>query len=114
MTNVVLPLDQGPSAIASPKRSVYRRRRSRIESDGVSLSETDSQSSHHLAESPWAQPNALKKLLAWNALAEVDDLEAISENGYKSEISTSFCFSTIKDGNQLFKSELISAISVSN
>lgn len=108
-----MPLSQEASENPTFGHNLYHDCQSHTSSTEDSIPDSDSTVSHSYQDSPWAQPKALESLLKWESRIEGDDIDTTSVNGSRSEIFASFCFSTIKDYNQVSRSELISAIMVS-
>lgn len=110
VTDEALPINQEPSPI--PRQYLDHQSRSHFGVSEEILPGADTSSFQSYLSSPWAQPNALEKLLAWHSVITGDDLDSAGGNSARSEISASHCFSNIKDENELSRSELISAIMV--
>eukprot|EP00108_Taenia_solium_P008040 TsM_000596400 transcript=TsM_000596400 gene=TsM_000596400 len=104
-----MPLSQEASENPTLGSNLHHHCQSDTNSTEDILPDSDSTPSHSYQDSPWAQPKALESLLKWESRIEGDDLDTTSVNGSRSEVFASF-FSTIKDYNQVSRSELISAI----
>nr|CDS25939.1 transient receptor potential cation channel [Hymenolepis microstoma] len=109
VTDVILPTSQDVP-LPLTRRSLYHPHRSTLSESEEFSPEIDLPVTQSYLESPWAQPNALEKLLAWNSDISADCLDAASINISRSEISASYRLSTLKDDSDGTKSEFISAI----